>query len=448
METSAQLNIKVLARSVKKGNCILVLGRGASTYVNEEGCETPIHLKLARQLWERLGDRKEDIDPDDLRNVSQVLYDETGRQIDLQVEVGEFFSQFAETTTELHRNIAALPFQLCLTTSADDLLFNAFKEAGKKPVREYYDFRNYRDVSISPPSVQHPLVYHLYGYREPPESQVITEGDLIDFLTKVVKNEPPLPSYIRATLSKNDSTCLFIDLEFRQWYLRVLMQVLGYTNRHEDLSWAVEGPDFFAKSKQHQSIAYFESRKTINFHNESLDQFVQRLRAAYEEMVGRDAPLQAAKPTAGAPLAFLSYASEDRALVDDLHAKLENAGIRVWQDVDSLRGGDIWDIQLIQVIGKVADYVIVVQTPNMTNRIEGKFNTEIDTALKRQTDMPLFRFVIPVQTAERCLMPQIDRAKVHTIPLRTPDDIGALATTILDDWKARTARGLPTAQAG
>src|SRR5271166_2992161 len=168
----------------------------------------------------------------------------------------------------------------------------------------------------------------------------------------------------------------------------------------------------------------------------------------YEEMVGRDAPLPAAKPTAGAPLAFLSYASEDRALVDDLHAKLENAGIRVWQDVDSLRGGDIWDIQLIQVIGKLADYVIVVQTPNMANRIEGKFNTEIDTALKRQTDMPLFRFVIPVQTAEKCLMPQIDRAKVHTIPLRTPDDIGGLATTILDDWKARTARGLPTVQAG
>ena len=172
--------------------------------------------------------KKEDIDPDDLRNVSQVLYDQTGEQTGLQFEVGEFFNQFADTTTELHRNIAALPFKLCLTTSADDFLFNAFKEAGKTPVREYYDFRNFRDVTINEPSVQNPLVYHLYGYREPPESQVITEGDLIDFLTKVVKNEPPLPSYIRATLSKNDSTCLFIDLEFKQWYLRVLMHVLGY----------------------------------------------------------------------------------------------------------------------------------------------------------------------------------------------------------------------------
>src|SRR5271169_1158101 len=156
METPAQLNIKVLARSVQSGKCILVLGRGASTYINEEGCETPIHLKLARQLWERLRDRKEDIDPDDLRNVSQVLYDQTGEQTGLQVEVGDFYNQFAEATTELHRNIAALPFQLCLTTSADDFLFNAFQEAGKKPVREYYDFRTSRDVSINAPSAQSP----------------------------------------------------------------------------------------------------------------------------------------------------------------------------------------------------------------------------------------------------------------------------------------------------
>lgn len=437
MESSAQLNIKSLARSVQSGKCILVLGRGASTYVDAEGRETPIHLMLARQLWERLGERREDIDPDDLRHVSQVLYDETGEQTDLQFEVGEFYRQFADATTELHRSIAALPFQLCITTGADDLLFNAFKEAGKKPVREYYDFRTSRDVTITAPSVERPLVYHFYGYREPPESQVITESDLIDFLTRVVKNDPPLPSYIRATLSKKESACLFIDLEFRHWYLRVLMHVLGYQDQHVNRSWAVEHSDFFAKSKQHQSIAYFSSRKTINFHQESLNEFVKRLRGAYEEMAGRNGPRPAAEPTADAPLAFLSYANEDRALVDDLHTKLENAGIRVWQDKDDLRGGDNWETQLTHVIGKLADYVIVVQTPNMVNRISGVFNTEIDEALKRRRNMPRFRFVIPVYTAENCLMVQFERENLHAIPVRTPEDIGALAATILDDWKAR-----------
>ena len=446
MEGPAQLNIKALARSVQSGKCILVLGCGASTYVTEEDRETPIHLMLSKRLWERLGERKEDIDPDDLRHVSQALYDQTGEQTDLQFEVGEFYRQFAETTTDLHRNLAALPFQLCITTSADDLLFNAFQAAGKHPVREYYDFRTSRDVAITPPTIERPLVYHFYGYREPPESQVITESDLIDFLTSVVKNDPPLPSFIRATLSRKESACLFIDLEFKHWYLRVLMHVLGYQDQHVNRSWAVEHSDFFSKSKQHQSIAYFSSRKTINFHQESLNEFAQRLHAAYEEMAGKEAQRPVAEPAGDAPLAFLCYASEDRPLVDDLHTKLASSGIRVWQDRDDLRGGDNWEMQLTHVIGKLADYVIVVQTPNMVNRIKGVFNTEISEALKTQRNMPRFRFVIPVHTAENCLMPQIGEEKLHTIPVRTPENISALAATILQDWKARA--GLRSAAVG
>jgi len=79
----------------------------------------------------------------------------------------------------------------------------------------------------------------------------------------------------------------------------------------------------------------------------------------------------------------------------------------------------------------------VVQTPNMVNRIKGVFNTEIDEALKTQKEMPRFRFVIPVHTVEHCLMPQVEREKFHTIPVRTPENIGALAVTILQDWKER-----------
>lgn len=439
METPAQLNVKALARSVQSGKCILVLGSGASTYVNSDGVETPIHLLLARQLWERLGERKDDIDPDDLRHVSQAFYDETGEQTDLQYQVGEFYKQFATVTTELHRNLAALPFQLCITTSPDDLLFNAFKEAGKSPVREYYDFRTSRDVNVTAPTVSKPLVYHFYGYREPPESQVITESDLIDFLTSVVKNDPPLPSYIRATLSKKESACLFIDLEFKHWYLRVLTHVLGYQDQHVNRSWAVELSDFFAKSKQHQSIAYFSSRKTINFHQESLNEFVKRLRDAYEEMTIHELPRPASNLSDDAPLAFLSYATEDRPIVDELHASLKNAGIRVWQDKDDLRAGDNWETQLMHVIGKLADYVIVVQTPNMMKRVKGVFNSEIDEALKAQRNMPRFRFVIPVHTAESCLMQQFEREKLHTVPVRTPEEIAALTASILNDWNARVS---------
>jgi len=438
MESSGQLNYKSLARSIESGKCILVLGGGVSTSTDTDGHETPLHLMLSRLLWERLERGKDEIDPDDIRHVSQALYDQTGAETDLQMEVGEFYAKFAGSTTQLHRDLAALPFKLCITLGPDDYLFNAFREAGKDPQKQYYDFRTPRLGVVSEPTVQSPLVYHLYGYREPPESQVITESDLIDFLTRVVKNDPPLPDYIRATLSKKESACLFAGLEFKQWYLRVLMHVLGYHDQHTNRSWALEGPDFFNKRKQHHSIAYFSSRKTINFHDESLGNLLRRLRAAHAEIAGPDGPgRMPARAAADAPLVFLSYASEDRAAVDDLHSRIESAGIKVWQDKDDLRGGDNWELQLKHVVGKVADYVVVVQTPNMLSRIEGVFNMEIHEALTKQDKMPRFRFVIPVHTRENCLMPQFEREKLHTTPVVTEANVKALAATILEDWAAR-----------
>jgi hypothetical protein len=334
-----------------------------------------------------------------------------------------------------------------VTTSPDDFLFTALVEAGKQPVREYYDFRTPRDVTVAEPSVQHPLIYHLYGHTDSLESLVITENDLIDFLTKVVKNDPPLPSYIRATLKRTDTACLFLDLEFKNWYLRVLMHVLGFEEHHADKSWAVERQDFFTGSKEHQSIAYFSSLETINFHQESLVEFMRRLRTAYEAT--RRAPAaQTNAPAADAPMAFLSYASDDGTFVDDLHLKLENAGIKIWQDKDNLRSGDNWGNELTYVIRKRADYVIVVQTPNMVRRVRGVFNAEIDEALKTQREMPRFRFVIPVHTSDHCLHPEIERLQLHTVPVRNAQEISALAASILEDWRLRASLRSTAAASG
>ena len=74
-------------------------------------------------------------------------------------------------------------------------------------------------------------------------------------------------------------------------------------------------------------IAYFISLKTINFHQESLTDFVRRPRSAYE--AARKGPAQPlSQPASDAPVAFLSYASEDKALVGVLHSKLETSGSR------------------------------------------------------------------------------------------------------------------------
>src|SRR5215472_8479576 len=208
-----------LASRILGGNCVLVLGPDAST-IDGGGEKVPLYTAFARRLADdvskRLSDeQRSDLNADDLRHVSQIWQEINRNSAMLQQKCQRFYEQYASETTEFHRNIAALPFQVCVTTTPDDFLFNAMTLEKKTPVRSFYNFKRAQEFRSSEFSVERPLIYHLYGHREKPESLVITENDLIDFLTNVIRKSPPLPEQITGILSRPDSTCLFVDLGFK-----------------------------------------------------------------------------------------------------------------------------------------------------------------------------------------------------------------------------------------
>lgn len=52
--------------------------------------------------------------------MAQIVYNNTNiDRYDLELEVHDFHKTFTEQTTSLYRNLAALPFALCLTTAHD-----------------------------------------------------------------------------------------------------------------------------------------------------------------------------------------------------------------------------------------------------------------------------------------------------------------------------------------
>jgi TIR domain/SIR2-like domain len=429
--------LRALARSISQGSCVLVLGPGASTDTAESS-ETPLTLKLACELADTLRESTAnsipgDLDCEDIRHVSQVLLEVEPNSTLLQDQVIEFYQGFAGKTTRLLRDLAELPFRLCITTTPDDFLYQALKDADKTPVRRFYNFRKPSPMDWVEPNVKNPLVYHLYGYTSDPASLVITENDLIDFLVSVVQRERSLPVEITNTLMR--STCLFIDLGFKNWYLRVLLRSLGLRG-HGEMSLALEEPDFFEHSKQHQTTVYFSSSKTIQFRQDSLAEFVTTLREAYKQLADIETPILALPPS-GAPKAFLSYASEDRELVEVLSSKLQASGIAVWQDKQNLRVGDNWACTLTQVISKQVNYVVVVQTPEMMKQNEGVFYEEVKQALAREARMKAgLRFILPVRTGKVAGMQQLSH--LHYISIDADEGVEALTGAIWEDWKSRT----------
>ncbi len=126
--------------------------------------------------------------------------------------------------------LAELPLPI-LTTNYDDFMVQALRGAGKQPVEEFcrWTARDSFGPSVfdAPggfePTVERPLVYHLHGMLERPESLVLTEDDYVDFLVNLADPDV-VPPRIREALS--DTMLLFIGYRLADWNFRVLYRGL------------------------------------------------------------------------------------------------------------------------------------------------------------------------------------------------------------------------------
>ncbi len=423
--------LRALLERIRKGTCVLLMGPGVAIAPDES---TPLTARLARELAQdpqisedpRLGDRN------NLRHVAQLYYQVKRDRDELRLAAEDFYSRFDGVTTEFHRSIASLPFRLCISTTPDDLLYNALVSVGKKPAKAHYNMHHGGGSVLPKPTVEAPAVFHLYGHPSNRESLVLTESDLIEFLVRVVQHDPPLPDEIRGYVGDPDTSFVFVGFGFQFWYVRVLLHVLNVYG-HKDRSVALEDPAFFTNPEHAQTVGFFGDR-AIEFKQFGWPGFAERLEQMYQAQGGAK-PAPAAEPAAGtdAPRAFLCYASEDVEVVTRLSERLEAAGIGVWRDKQNLRGGDDWDRVLVHVIEKQVHYVIVAQSTTMDRRGEGYFYKEIAVARERQRRMRQGRiFVLPLQI-ESC--EGLDELKdLHQMSVATEDDFGKLVQAIREDW--------------
>ena len=132
--------------------------------------------------------------------------------------------------------LASLDMPVYLTTSHHSVMQAALKSVEKTPQTEVYCWREglqenlpagCRNTSDYQPDVKAPLVYHLHGIDDAPDSMVLTEDDHMEFLVSAaqdVRETGGLPSTVRNVLS----SWLLILLGYHpdDWELRVIMQGL------------------------------------------------------------------------------------------------------------------------------------------------------------------------------------------------------------------------------
>jgi hypothetical protein len=131
------------------------------------------------------------------------------------------------------RVLAEFPLPVYLTTCCHDLLQVALREAGKKPRTQICPWADLRVESVFDgryvPSKDEPLVYHLHGRDDYPESLVLTENDYLEFLTKVTRDQGNnsidiIPPIVREVL--NSSSLMLLGYSLRRWEFNALFWAL------------------------------------------------------------------------------------------------------------------------------------------------------------------------------------------------------------------------------
>jgi hypothetical protein len=138
--------------------------------------------------------------------------------------VGQVHRQ--ENPRDGYRTLAGLPIELYISANQDTLIEDALHEAGKNPTTLLCPWNDYIEQSLDKytqePSEQEPLVFHLFGRWNEPDSVVLTEDNYFDFLIGVTGNKALIPEQVRQAIS--DSSLMFLGFQTESWDFRVLFR--------------------------------------------------------------------------------------------------------------------------------------------------------------------------------------------------------------------------------
>ncbi|GIK75494.1 MAG: hypothetical protein BroJett021_44820 [Chloroflexota bacterium] len=171
--------------------------------------------------------------------IDRGLLDQVRRERALSVSqlVGERLGVPAVGDLENPLNLlAAFDMPIFLTTSPHLLIETALRNLGKRPRTEVYAWHPALEDVIPPeyhpdpnfqPTVDAPLVYHLHGLDEFPDSLVLTEEDHLDFVSNVIhdfREIGKMPNAVRNAISS--TILILLGYNMRSWEMRVILQEL------------------------------------------------------------------------------------------------------------------------------------------------------------------------------------------------------------------------------
>lgn len=177
----------------------------------------------------------------DLNENDEAYKDEVGQMRTQEAPFSQIvqkldYPRFPQSVEDSLRLLAKLPLKIYVTTSYYNFMERALEAENKRP-RTQVIFWSGGKLNSKPehtpdplyePSDIEPVVYHLFGLEDYPQTLVLTEDDFMNFLITVVEDtntqNPIIPLRLREGLA--ESRLLLLGYRVRDWDFRVLFRFI------------------------------------------------------------------------------------------------------------------------------------------------------------------------------------------------------------------------------
>jgi len=391
---------------VRDGALVPVSGCGLLEIPDAAGGTKNFYTLVAEELAKRL-----DVDPPQNtgeRALNEVacsyLMKPRSRDEELYPQVKEVVEQLEKSVAipKALDDLAALPVKLFVTTTFDNLLVRAIEQhhpawAGRVRQIEYSPVRR-SDLDPTQLSDGPPVVFHLFGRATSMPEYVVTEEDMLEFMHALQSQEGRPEKLFRLIQQKN---LLIVGCGFVDWLARFFIR-LGVPARLSAVKgktdWFIERtvstPEFtafldnFSRSTKHFPLGPVEfiARLTEKLPQDLVYTTIQQI-----QTLPRDPERDILEGAV-----FLSYASEDRAIVERIQQALDRSGIDCWFDRRQLTGGDDWESKIIRNVQACSLFVLILSHHTLTQQ-DRFFRHEWNEAFKRSIGFPPnAKFLIPL----------------------------------------------------
>lgn len=390
-----------LVTSLRSDRCVLVLGPDLST---DTGSDTVNYIEPSVLLSQHLA---KDLEDEEVRVVSDTLISLTQQYEDapalgpsaLRAQAASFFQSGEFVPSELHRSIAKLPFSLILTTRHDPVMEGLLREEGKQPVTSRYSMRASQRENPEhghKPSVTEPLLFRLFGDPAEPESLILSENDILDFVIAIASSRPSLPIGLMKALKTKGQSFLFLGFGIKDWYLRVLLKILMRALEIDRSGFAVASESLHNISEvdKNTTVLFFRRGNRVEVEDVDPLAFIEELEQRLEAAGGVQIPTVLPGPLIRT---FICHAKEDADMAKDLQASLVDHGFDAWLDAHELEGGQKWDDQIRSALDST-DFVLVIYSEALYNKTDSYVNKEIHLAVERSQRVR-GQYLIPLRTS-------------------------------------------------